>query len=108
MIEQLRRAAERTQYAARLLALCGNLFGSAISIWFGLWLAVPFNSTAWNIPGFAIVILGGGGFLVRAAQIFLETHPQQRPDERERYLQSRGLFIPGRIEAERRRKHHNQ
>jgi hypothetical protein len=97
------RGAQTAATFARLInaAFHGKL--AILFIGFASWLALPFGQ-GWVLDVLAILFgLQGAAIGVKGLEIFLSTRPPDRPDERERYLQSRSLYNPGsRREAGRR------
>jgi hypothetical protein len=68
-----------------------------------LWLTLSFGLN-WFVIGLDIFLgLCAAELFVKACTVYSTSQPPERPDERERYLQSRSLHIPGsRREARRR------
>jgi hypothetical protein len=84
-----------------------RLFGAGVSLALALvfalivlWLTLTFGLN-WFIIIFDILLgLGAAGLFVTACEVYSTSRLPERPDERERYLQSRSLYNPnGRREA---------
>jgi hypothetical protein len=95
--------AARMVTAARLfkasLYCAGALFFALIMLWQTAWFG--FN---WVVLG--LDILWGVcalGYFVKACEIFAASRQPERPDERQRYLDSRMLYNPDRHERRSRR-----
>jgi fatty acid desaturase len=94
------------QTAVTFARLVNAAFHGALAVLFAgvaLWLALPLGQ-GWLFDVLALFLgLLGAAIGVNGLEIFLSTKSPERPDERERYLQSRSLYNPGsRREAGRR------
>ena len=59
-----------------------------------IWLLVRFGMNIWiGIIDFALVLLGLG-WLVEACKLYATSTPQETPDARQRYFESRMLYVP--------------
>jgi hypothetical protein len=97
-----RFSAATVSFARRLEA--GFLLGLAlVLVAITLWLALRFGLN-WFIIGLDLILgMNAAGLFVGACTVYSTSQSQERPDERERYLQSRSLYNPGsRREAPRR------
>jgi hypothetical protein len=83
-----------------------NAAGYAIfgACWFfvALWLALPFNNIFSIVFG-AILAGCGASCFVKAAEIYVSVRPAERPEERQRYLESHSLYWPIDRKEQRRR-----
>jgi high-affinity Fe2+/Pb2+ permease len=88
---------------ARLLEAVFNLGLALVFAWIVLWLSLSFGLN-WLIIILDIILgLSAAQLFVKACTVYSTSQTQERPDERERYLQSRSLYNPGsRREAGRR------
>jgi fatty acid desaturase len=102
-MKSLYRGAQTAVTFARLVNAAFHGALAVLFAGFALWLALPLGR-GWLLDIIAIYFgLLGAAIGVKGLEIFLSTKSQERPDERERYLQSRSLYNPGsRREAARR------
>jgi len=63
-------------------------------IFIGVWVMFVFGLNWWAIGFGVFFILNGMPLVLRGGEIFLSTQPAERPDERQRYLRSRSLYVP--------------
>ncbi len=88
-------------HAARIAVSLARLFSAAfylsiaiLLIGFALRLALPLGQ-GWLLDVIAIFFgLQGAAIGVKGLEIFQSTRPAERPDERQRYLRSRSLYVP--------------
>jgi hypothetical protein len=93
-MKTLYRAAQAGVSLARLFSAAFHLTIAILLIGFALWLALPLGQ-GWLLNIIAILFgLQGAAIGVKALEIFLSARPPERPDERQRYLQSRSLYVP--------------
>jgi fatty acid desaturase len=89
------RLAQALVSTARIVSATFYAALAILLIAFALWLAFPLGQ-GWLFDGLALLLgWSGAATGVKAAERFLSTRPAERPDERERYLQSRSLYNPG-------------
>jgi len=102
MKDPVYRLSETTVLIARRLEaglFCGLALIFAV---IAFWLTTSFSIT-WLIVGLDIFLgVCAAQLFVKACTIYSTSQRPERPDERERYLQSRSLHIPG-IKREARR-----
>jgi hypothetical protein len=99
-MKTLYRAAQTAVSLARLFGAAFHLTIAILLIGFALWFALPLGQ-GWLLDIIAILFgLQGAAVGVKGPEIFLST---RRPDERQRYLRSRSLYVPeDRRDARRR------
>ena len=102
-MKALYRAAQAGVSFARLLSAAFYLTIAILLIGFALWLALPLGQ-GWLLDILAMLFgLQGAAVCIKGLEIFLSTRPPERPDERQRYLRSRSLYVPeDRRDARRR------
>lgn len=70
-----------------------------------LWLTSAFGLN-WFVLGLDMFLgFCAAGLFVNACMIYSTVQQPERPDERQRYLQSRSLYIPGSTRKARHREH---
>jgi hypothetical protein len=70
-----------------------------------LWLTLSFGLN-WLVIGLDIFLgLSAAELFVKACTVYSTSQSPERPDERERYRQSRSLYSPGSRREARRREH---
>jgi hypothetical protein len=95
-MKQLYRIAQALLSIARLIGAALYATFALLFMWLALWFFLP---SGHGEPVFSLTIFFGlwaAMIGVKALEMFLSTRPAERPDERERYLQSRSLYNPGR------------
>jgi hypothetical protein len=102
-MKALYRGAQTCVSLARLISAAFYCAVALLLISIALWLALPLGQ-GWLLDILAILFgLQGAAVGVKGLEIFLSTRPPERPDARQRYLQSRSLYVPeDRRDARRR------
>jgi hypothetical protein len=103
MKDPLYRFSEATVLIARRLEAGLYLALFLILVVIALRLTLSFGLN-WFIIGLDILLgLYAAGSFVKACTVYSSSQPPERPDERQRYFQSRSLYIPGSQDESRRR-----
>jgi fatty acid desaturase len=106
MRSPLERFAESTVTTARRAQAGAALCIAILLIIGAIWLTLAFGINWFTMGVDLLLVVFALGPFVRACEIYESIKPHsQRPEERQRYLYSQSLYIPGSTrEARRRRK----
>jgi hypothetical protein len=93
MDRQLRTIAEAIVTGAKLTHAAAWMLYSAFWLLLAFWAGIPLGNPFWTVLALCLAACGMG-CIVKAAQLYASARPPERPDDRQRYLASRSLYIP--------------